>query len=73
MTYIEDLVTSRDGLATLLAAHIVAGDVKPTYSVDGRSWDWAGYRAQLTKQIDELNVLLLKAGGPQRRGTVVLG
>jgi len=73
MTYIDDLTTARDEAASLLAAHISGGDVKPTYSVDGRSWDWAGYRDHLIENIDKLNDLIIKAGGAVEHRTIALG
>ena len=70
MSYLSDLKTARDNLASELATE--SANPKPTYSVDGRSWDWAGYRAQLTKQIADLNKLIVKAGGNQA-STRVMG
>lgn len=72
MTYIEDLETIRDQTASKLAAHMT-GEIKPTYSVDGRSFDWTGYRRELRKQLEDINMDIIRAGGPATSSTIALG
>ena len=72
MTYIEKLEAIRDATADKMVAHMAA-DTKATYSVDGRSFDWAGYRAQLMKQLDEVRELIRLDNGPQEQRTIALG
>lgn len=37
---------------------------KPTTSVDGESYDWAGYQAGLLEQMDRLTDLINRISGP---------
>jgi len=70
MTYIADLTTARDNYAALLAA--ATHDTKGTYSVDGETFDWNGYRKHLIDSIKELTVMLSQFQ-PSEIRTIALG
>ncbi len=70
-TYLQNLITSRDNLAEKLAAG--EHDYQTSYSADGRSYDWNGYRASLIKGITDLNLAIIRAQGAVVIQTIVLG
>lgn len=37
---------------------------KPTYSLDGENYDWAGYQATVLAQLQGLKALMQREGGP---------
>lgn len=57
-----NIATIRSNLLTALATE--SANPKPSYSVDGQSVDWNGYRASVLKQIADLNSLMAAAEGP---------
>ena len=57
----ENIATIRSNLLTALATE--SASPKPSYSIDGQSVDWNGYRAALMKQIADCNALLTAAAG----------
>lgn len=57
----ENIATIRSNLLTALATE--SANPKPSYSIDGQSVDWNGYRAALMKQIADCNSLLAAAEG----------
>jgi len=57
----ENIVAIRSALYAALATE--AASPKPSYSIDGQSVDWNGYRAAVLKQIADLNGLLATASG----------
>ncbi len=57
----ENIVAIRSALYAALATE--AANPKPSYSIDGQSVDWNGYRAAVLKQIADLNSLLATASG----------
>ena len=71
MTYIDDLITSRDNYAALLAAG--THDTQTTYSVDGRSFDWLGYRKHLLEQIKECQIQIVLGSGQGEYRTQAIG
>ncbi len=71
MTYLTDLTTSRDALLTKLATE--SANPRPNYSVDGRSFTWDDYRSSLINQIEQLNKMIIRAGGAQEITTQVFG
>ena len=60
MTYLSDLEETRDATATALKNLNIAS---LNHSVDGRSFQHDSHRADLRKQLDDLNALIIKAGG----------
>ncbi len=61
MSYLSDLIETRDATATALKELNLES---VSHSVDGRSFQHDSHRADLRKQLDELNALIIKAGGP---------
>lgn len=57
----QNIATIRSNLLTALATE--SANPKPSYSIDGQSFDWNGYRAAIMKQIADLNALLAAAEG----------
>lgn len=57
MAYLTDLETFRDALA----AELAAGDIKPSYSIEGVSVDWNSYRTSLLEQLAKINDLISQA------------
>lgn len=62
MAYADDLLAARDAAAAELARISAAGATKHTYTIDGESHDYNGYRRALLAQIEQLNDLATKAG-----------
>lgn len=58
----ENIATIKSNLLTALATE--SASPKPSYSIDGQSVDWNGYRAALLKQIADCNALLASTAGP---------
>lgn len=58
----ENIATIRSNLLTKLATE--SANPKPSYSIDGQSVDWNGYRAALMKQIADLNAMAAQVNGP---------
>ena len=67
-TNAENIATIKANLLTALATE--SASPKPSYSVDGQSVDWNGYRASLLAQIASLNALLSTEAGPFEDVTV---
>lgn len=38
--------------------------LKPTYSLDGENYDWAGYAEMCSRQIEKLQILAQRLAGP---------
>lgn len=53
MAYADDLKTARDQIAVIIKEITV--DPKPSYSIDGESYSWGEYLAQLMSQLNTLN------------------
>jgi hypothetical protein len=51
---------------TLLSTAEGAGLVrpKPTYSLDGESYNWESYQAQIIKIMADLRTMIIRLGGP---------
>jgi hypothetical protein len=60
-TYLENLTTARDNLATKLAS--VTASPKPSYTIDGQTVSWTEYYKMLMDGINSLNEQLA-AGEP---------
>ncbi len=60
MTYLSDLEETRDATATALKDLNIAS---LNHSVDGRSFQHDSHRKDLRDQLDDLNNLIIKAGG----------
>lgn len=71
MSYLTDLLASREGISAKLAA--LYADPKPTYSVDGRSWSWDQHRASLLKELADVNKLIIQATGAMELRSIALG
>ena len=56
MTYLADLTTTRDNLASALATE--SANPKPSYSVDGRSFAWNDYFRMQMQAIKDLTELI---------------
>lgn len=52
----ENIIAMRSALLATLAAE--AANPKPSYSIDGQSVDWNGYRSALLSQVQSLNAML---------------
>lgn len=61
-TNAENIATIKANLLSALATE--SASPKPSYSIDGQQVDWNGYRAAITKQISDLNLLLMAEQGP---------
>lgn len=67
MALIDDLKTSRDNYAAILAAQTtawVAAGCPPTFSIDGESYQWDGWRDSMVKQINELTKTINAVASP---------
>lgn len=73
MSYLSDLTTARDGIASEIAT--ISANPRMTYSVDGRTFSHDQHLANLVAQLEPLNKLVIQAGGPgsQTTETVLLG
>ena len=71
MTYLADITTSRDRLASVLATESL--DPRPNYTVDGRTVSWDTYRNSLVQQIRDLNQMVINAGGAAEISSIALG
>lgn len=66
-TYLENLVTIRDGIASLIATEVayqLTNGPKPSYSIDGESVDWPGWFAAMSDRLDSLNEQIKRARAP---------
>ncbi len=72
MSYLSDLIETRDATMTALKDLNIAS---LNHSVDGRSFQHDGHRKDLRDQLNELNALIIKAGGPgsELTETILLG
>jgi hypothetical protein len=61
MTYIDDLKTARDNIATLIKD--ITANPKPSYSIDGQTVQWAAYLRALTSQMEVIDKAI-NAGEP---------
>lgn len=59
-TYAENLVILRDRYM----AELLAGDIKPNYSIRGQSVSWSEYRAKLLADVFVLDQQIATAEGP---------
>ena len=60
-TDLENLISTRSSYIALLAtesAYQVAHGPKPDYSLDGESYQWAGWREALLRKIESLDRLI---------------
>ena len=67
----ENLRTALDNIAVRIKE--LSEHNKPDYSVDGKSYSWAGYMSMLLSQQKALEDALVRAGGPyeiQSRGVI---
>ena len=71
MTFLADLTTARDALASELATE--SASPRPDYSVAGRSVSWSQYRAGLVAQIKDLTQQILVAQGGVEITTTAFG
>lgn len=57
---------NRDNIDALVAAADGAGILrpKPTYSLDGESYDWTGYQSMVIQQMKALKELIALESGP---------
>ncbi len=69
-TFLENLITSRDNLATELATE--SANPRPDYSVDGRSFPWSAYRRMLKEDIDDLQKQIFALEGDTEIRTIAL-
>lgn len=58
----ENLQTAINNLASALATE--SANPKPSYSINGESVDWNGYRAAMLKQIRDMSDLVDDLNGP---------
>ena len=66
-TAADYLTTARDNAAQRLSeldTVAVTTRVRMSYSIDGVSYDWNGYRAALINQVKELNSLIQQSDAP---------
>ena len=72
MSYLTDLIETRDATATALKDLNLES---VSHSVDGRAFQHDAHRKDLRDQLNELNALIIKAGGPgsQPIETILLG
>lgn len=56
-TFAQNLETARNAYA----AELAAGNVKPSYSIDGQSVSWNEYRSNLMEMIEKLDAKLASA------------
>jgi hypothetical protein len=56
MSYLDDLKTARDQVASNLKA--LTASPKPNYSLDGESYTWQGLFDSYVAQLERLNALL---------------
>lgn len=66
-TYAQNLETTRDNIAALLAQ--ITADPNPDYTVGNRTISKGAYMAQLVQQLAEINKQLQTAGGSWEIGT----
>lgn len=67
MALVDDLKTSRDNYAAILAAKTaewLAAGCPPTFSVDGESYQWDAWRDSMVKQIQELTKTINAVASP---------
>lgn len=60
-TEAENIATIRANLLAALATE--SANPKPSYSIDGQSVDWNGYRAAILAQVAALNAVLAASVG----------
>lgn len=61
-TAAENLQTAIDNLTAALATE--SANPQPSYSINGQSVDWNGYRAAILKQIRDMHELADDLNGP---------
>jgi len=61
VTEAENIATIRANLLASLATE--SANPKPSYSIDGQSVDWNGYRAAILAQVAALNAVLAASVG----------
>ena len=59
MTYIDDLKTARDNLATRIKD--LTAQPKPNYSIDGQTVSWGDYLRQLLASQKEIEAAIVDA------------
>lgn len=59
---IDDLLATRANLIATL--RVESASPKPSYSINGQSVDWNGYRASLMQQIESINQMIAAIEGP---------
>ena len=65
---LENLTSRRSAIL----AELAAGPSRPSYTIDGQSVDWNGYRSSLLSELTMLNEQIAAAEGPweiETRGT----
>ncbi len=70
-TYLQNLTIARDSIAEELA-EVIADNLRPDYTVGGRTFSWQQHRDSLVRNLDDLNLLIIKATGPQERSVLGL-
>lgn len=58
----DDLLAIRAGLIAALAAEAI--NPQPSYSINGQSVDYNGYRTSMLEQISKVNELIATIQGP---------
>ncbi len=72
MTYLTDLTVARNSLMDKLKELAADEEHGPNYSLDGRSIPWHDYLAMLRKEIEKLNLMIIKATGASEFSTIAL-
>ena len=62
---------TKAGIDAVVDAATTTGIVrpKPTYSLDGESYDWTGYQQFIVSQLEALDKAIVRAGGPYEVNT----
>lgn len=69
-TVLENLETARDSIAAKIAE--IAANPKPSYSIDGQTFDWPGYMRLLTEQLEAVDNLINRFSGPNQEETIAI-
>lgn len=69
MTILDDLTTARANYVTQLVE--ISTNPKPSYSVNGQSFNWTEYQRFLMDQIERLDSLIVQTSDPYEIATQV--
>jgi hypothetical protein len=61
-TALENLLQARESLIAKIAE--ATANPRPTYSLDGQSFDWTSYLGMLTDQLVKLDEAIMRAQAP---------